>query len=155
MGTTPHLLKILKLFKVYLSLTLMQVKLVLWGWGCVAVMTLFFTRELSCREWPSSITVLISSGHLLIRSLAPVPTPACGPADIYHRPLCSNTTTWLSSFHIGNSWPKKVLSAQISGQWGAGVYVVSFVPPPRDSIGISELPLIQLNNSYKLQIWVV
>ena len=40
---------------------------------CVVIMALFFIGNTSCREWPSSITVLISSGHLLIRSLAPSP----------------------------------------------------------------------------------
>ena len=30
------------------------------------------------------------------------PDPCLWTRDIYHSPLCSNTTTWLSSFHIGN-----------------------------------------------------
>ena len=30
------------------------------------------------------------------------PDPCLWTGDIYHSPLCSNTTTWLSSFHIGN-----------------------------------------------------
>ena len=30
------------------------------------------------------------------------PDPCLWTRDIYHSPLCSNTTTWLSSSHIGN-----------------------------------------------------